>query len=125
MKTLTMLLVILSATFAIAEEENEESKLFRAMGVGVWITQVTDLASTQYTIHSGGYEQNPLWTNDTARNTLGAAAKMGFAYGMNRATAHMYRHGKKKEALLIRIAIVSAFTYVSTKNLYIGMTIGK
>ena len=107
---LTLLLVGAASTgFA------EESQLFKDLGKTVYITQVTDIISTEVALANGIAEVNPFMKNRAVR----IPAKIVGGFVVNKLTAKLYKT-HPKAAVLIRLGAVCATTYVTTRNLQVS-----
>lgn len=111
--------VLLLALFLLAAptaaQESEESGLFRILGWATYGVMAGDVVSTELVLAQGGYERNPFQENRFVRVSSHAA----YGLAMNHLSAKVYKSGRKKTALWMRIAIVAGFGYVTAHNLRI------
>ena len=127
MKRLLLSLLILAPAPVLAQadrptcgvaDECKESRLFRALGMGVYATKATDAAATEWALRTipGAYEGNPLLQRGEFRVPLQIVVPVV----SNELTAKMYRDGHKRKALWIRVGIVAFYGYLTAHNLRQG-----
>ena len=97
----------------VAAQECEESGLFRVLGWTTYGVMAGDVVSTDLALSRGGYEMNPLQGNRFVR----ISSHVAFGLTMNYMSAKVYKSGRKKTALWMRIATVAAFGYATAHNL--------
>lgn len=107
---------------AQSDEVENEARLFRSLGYGVWATQVADIVSTELLLRNGWDETNPLWKNDHRRRFVAYPLKLGFAWAVNEGTERLYR-SQPFLATLIRAGIVAGYSVVVSNNLQLSMTV--
>lgn len=98
-------------------QQKEPSKLFRAMGWGVYGSSGADLISTEIALSRGAYEGNPFMRNRPVRISYHIALPIFF----NWVTEKDRKNGHEKRALWMRIAFVAAYGYVTAHNLRQGV----
>lgn len=110
---LLLLLPFLAGAPVHAEEPEQESKLFRALGFAVYATSAGDALSTELALAQDGvYEFNPI--NQTRGGRI--ATHIGAPIVVNATSAELYKRGKKKRALWMRIAFVAAYGTFTAYN---------
>lgn len=114
---LLALLIVGTASLGFAQETTE-SKLFKDLGKAVYITQITDIISTEISLAQGNYEQNVLMKNRAVR----IPAKLVGGWAVNKLTADLYKT-HPKAAILIRLGTVCATTYFTTRNLQLSYSV--
>lgn len=99
-----------------AQEEKEPSKLFRALGWGVYGASAADVISTEIALSRGAYEGNPFMRNRPLRISF----HIGVPILVNYATEKARKKGHEKVALWMRIALVAGYSAVAVHNLRQG-----
>ena len=92
------------------------SRLYRALGFGVFITKAGDFASTEYVLSRGGVEKNPFMQRRDVR--VAVTALLPFA--LNWSTEAVRKDGHPKIALWMRIGLVVAHGYLIQHNLRVA-----
>jgi hypothetical protein len=88
--------------------------VFKALGVGMFVSAGADLASTELSLSRPGvYEMNPLQRNRSVR-ILSHVAAPAIAYWV---TDKLHKKGNTRAALLFRIGFNVAYSYVVMHNL--------
>jgi len=98
------------------QEKEQPSKLFRALGWGVYGASAADLICTEIALSRGAYEANPFMRNRAVRISYHVA----FPILINYATEKDRKNGDDKRALWVRIAFVAAYAVITTQNLRQG-----
>lgn len=87
--------------------------LYRALGFGVYLSKVGDLASTEYGIYRGGVELNPLMR----RREVRVAATALYPFAFNWMSEVVRKDGHPKLALWMRVGFVVMHGYLIQHNL--------
>jgi hypothetical protein len=108
-------LMMFLAGVSCAEEKPEKSGLYKAMGVALVGTSVSDLWSTELGLQSPNVrEGNPFMaTNTEARIAVKASATALVFLGSD----HIHSKGHTRMALWLRIATVAGYGYATAWNL--------
>ena len=112
-------LTLILISFA-SQVHAEESKLFRGLGVALYVTNATDLISTEYALtrNDGLYEANPLLSHRWVRIPL----KTAMPFVVNTMTAKVYKT-HPRVATVIRLASVVGYGYIATRNIQLVYTV--
>lgn len=109
---MAFILALLVAPSTNAAEDDEGSRLFRALGYASFAGSAGDLLSTEYGLANGRRELNPLQQHFGAR----LASTVAFPLVTNYLTDELRKDGHPKLALWMRVALIGLKGYAIAHN---------
>ena len=116
MKTLSLALTVCLTVPSLAHAQDKQDTLFTAVRIGMWTTQVMDLAVTQRVLGAGtGREANTLMGWTMGDPYVAAATKVGAALAIDYLLRQTHRRNRKA-AIWAGIGVTAAYSIVLVHN---------
>lgn len=110
--------LLLAVMLLAAAQPQEESRLFRDLGVAVYISSTADLLTTEIALARGAEEINSLMRNQPVR----VCSKVAMTVAFNYITAEIYKR-KPKVAIVMRMAATCAYSWATAKNIEVSYSV--